>query len=1563
MKPHHSTNSSTSTPSQPSARPAFASGYNVNAPGFQPQYLQQQQQLPPHYHPQQQQQYHPHHHQQQQQHYQGGGGGPRGHYQHQHQEYRPKGGVPPAAAAQQQHEVQDPAQLPPPENGDAIPHNPYKQHARPYNGPVFVPGAGIPQGVPNHQASPQQQPMRGPPAPQGGGGGYSQPYQQRMRGPPRGAPHGQQQYVPRGAIPQQHPQAYYPHVQQMPPAYMMGGQPGMNMYMPAPMQYLPMQNVNMGIPGGMPMQMHQQPQHQPPPKREKKALLIVNPKTGKPINMGSKKDDDTEEQPVPTAAAPALAAAPVATKAKAEVAPAAPKAATATAAATPAKTASASAPTLLSPKKDANKQNGTPKSPTKSPQKKAAPVAEKTATPKKEPAAVAPVEAPVEAPAKKEEAKPAAVESKPAKNGSVAAAPVAAPAATAPAVASPKATAKKEPAVVAQQQPVSPKKAAKVDVSPKKKAPVKEESAPSPTKQAVKEETKVEQPKAAVPEKTTVVTTVVTESVKEVSVAACKTSASGKTTYSVEFLFSFRESYTELPEAVTGPDSKWPTMEVVNDGPSRGSSRGGRGGGGGSGASNWERSEKQAGGAALTRQSSRGASGGGGGNQWARSQDLPKRGRGERGGGGGRGGRGGRGQTPEPLFDGPVKPLDRSDNRWIPVKATAGLEAAKKKVYSIMNKMTREKFDRLAMQLTDIDMESLEMLQGVITILFDKALGEPHFCDMYADLCVHLELHWKVWSFLQIVQNDDDNTFYWTTMAEADTEVVGPFDSLSESLESAKSDEFEPSQAPPNLKLSEVRIQNQKFIKIWAEEGQDGQPKQYYWSGQLLEDLGDEQPLNGPFESFDHAKRTAIKGCSFKRILLNACQEEFEKDNIYEELEETYKKNKREDKVTPEMEAEYQEKRMLMKRRMLGNIRFIGELYRKGMLQERIMHECIMKLMGVHVKDSVLAAVHPGDIPDEENLESLCKLLSTMGKDLDKKNSGQGAMNSYFQYLEKVLLKDKRLCSRINFMIKDAIDLRSNRWEPRRKELKTKTLTEIRKEAERELAKPPVSAPSGGGGGGGGGGGRGDRGDRSDSFRMENRRSNSSRDNFSSQGRSTMAPVYSSQSMNSRSSGNNKMTLPIDRGARNIQRDDSIKTGPQGRPASFGGAAPRSSRGGAPTSGTGGAPASFSSRSRNNQAAPESSSSSSAKSQAAKEEASKPEPLSEAAKEKIAKRAKSTAEEYVSIVDINEADTCLAELMKEFKDHPEVPHMFAKEILQSAIEAKTNVRDGMFNMLEKLVLEKKSLPYASIRFGIEKMIELGVDLWCDVPKLHEHVADIVVRFMKESATTGVSFDWLVCGCGKQLDGEIFEEVVQGGFLAASAGHSLKLLKKIDLEKAKNEVRATYSMLQSLFASHDRDAKSIQKWIAKFDIGDVLPLEPAFGLVELANNTESYEEVVAWIEKNIPIALRTDSVFATHTCLFILDHYKKGELPSPERCMLLTGFCGDVETQARLVSGIFQTRTDSDEVKQLLKHLKKEGAVMPTAFSKWLELKSDTSASRKQAVEQYGSFVDELARSK
>lgn len=56
------------------------------------------------------------------------------------------------------------------------------------------------------------------------------------------------------------------------------------------------------------------------------------------------------------------------------------------------------------------------------------------------------------------------------------------------------------------------------------------------------------------------------------------------------------------------------------------------------------------------------------------------------------------------------------------------------------------------------------------------------------------------------------------------------------------------------------------------------------------------------------------------------------------------------------------------RRRSLGNIKFIGELFKLKMLTEAIMHDCVVKLLKNH---------------DEESLECLCRLLSTIGKDLD----------------------------------------------------------------------------------------------------------------------------------------------------------------------------------------------------------------------------------------------------------------------------------------------------------------------------------------------------------------------------------------------------------------------------------------------------------------------------------------------------------------------------------------------------------------------------------------------------
>ncbi|CAF1568012.1 unnamed protein product, partial [Rotaria magnacalcarata] len=112
----------------------------------------------------------------------------------------------------------------------------------------------------------------------------------------------------------------------------------------------------------------------------------------------------------------------------------------------------------------------------------------------------------------------------------------------------------------------------------------------------------------------------------------------------------------------------------------------------------------------------------------------------------------------------------------------------------------------------------------------------------------------------------------------------------------------------------------------------------------------------------------------FRQILLTRCQKEFESD-YREEIE--YEKRKAEidsltDNTKRKEEAEKLEKDLLKgKRRKLGNIVFLGELFKLQMLTDTIMHDCIEYLLS--------------DKSNEESIECLCCLLRTIGKELDDK--------------------------------------------------------------------------------------------------------------------------------------------------------------------------------------------------------------------------------------------------------------------------------------------------------------------------------------------------------------------------------------------------------------------------------------------------------------------------------------------------------------------------------------------------------------------------------------------------
>ena len=149
----------------------------------------------------------------------------------------------------------------------------------------------------------------------------------------------------------------------------------------------------------------------------------------------------------------------------------------------------------------------------------------------------------------------------------------------------------------------------------------------------------------------------------------------------------------------------------------------------------------------------------------------------------------------------------------------------------------------------------------------------------------------------------------------------------------------------------------------------------------------------------DKKGEVVVGGALFRKYLLTRCQTEFEKG---------WKMN-----LPDKPEGETQEAAMLSdeyyiaaaaKRRGLGLVRFIGELYKLQMLTERIMHECVKKLVDYE------------GMPDEAEVESLTSLLKTIGQQLDASEKGHSMMDAYFGRISGMMaIKD--LPSRLKFML------------------------------------------------------------------------------------------------------------------------------------------------------------------------------------------------------------------------------------------------------------------------------------------------------------------------------------------------------------------------------------------------------------------------------------------------------------------------------------------------------------------------------------------------------------------
>ena len=287
-------------------------------------------------------------------------------------------------------------------------------------------------------------------------------------------------------------------------------------------------------------------------------------------------------------------------------------------------------------------------------------------------------------------------------------------------------------------------------------------------------------------------------------------------------------------------------------------------------------------------------------------------------------------------------------------------EMVQRKTKSLLNKMTPEKFDKIADQILEISGQSKHESDGrtlrqVIQLTFEKATDESHWAGMYAQFCRRM-------------------------------------------LESMSAD----------IRDEGIKDKNGSVV---------------------------------------------TGGNLFRKYLLNRCQEEFErgwKVNIPEQPE-----SKSGEAVM--LSDEYYIAQAA-KRRGLGLVKFIGELFKLSMLTERIMHECVKKLVDYE------------GTPDEAEIESLTSLLQTVGRQLDDPESkAQGRMDLYFERIKQmVVIPD--LPSRLRFMLMDVIDLRSKGWASKADNKGPQTITEIREQAERqaheaELKRIATQSNRGGGGG------------------------------------------------------------------------------------------------------------------------------------------------------------------------------------------------------------------------------------------------------------------------------------------------------------------------------------------------------------------------------------------------------------------------------------------------------------------------------------------------------------------
>lgn len=191
------------------------------------------------------------------------------------------------------------------------------------------------------------------------------------------------------------------------------------------------------------------------------------------------------------------------------------------------------------------------------------------------------------------------------------------------------------------------------------------------------------------------------------------------------------------------------------------------------------------------------------------------------------------------------------------------------------------------------------------------------------------------------------------------------------------------------------------------------------------------------------SKVIATRDSQFNHHLLKKCQDEFETSDLYCGLNVEGRENDIESESDPAkkklLAEELYEDMRLRRKKYLGTIKLIGEMYKLGLLVPKIIGFCITRLL---------------DEISNENLECLCSLIATVGAKMarEEEDNIKASIKNTLNVLNEIANNKKTnelftLESRIRFKILDTIELSKRNWRPRMVENNPKKITEIHEDS------------------------------------------------------------------------------------------------------------------------------------------------------------------------------------------------------------------------------------------------------------------------------------------------------------------------------------------------------------------------------------------------------------------------------------------------------------------------------------------------------------------------------------